>query len=139
MNKVTLIGRLTKDPEVRYSSGSQTAVARFSLAIDRAKKANGEDGGTDFPNIVAFGKTAELVEKYVTKGQQIAVEGRIQTGSYERDGVKHYTTDIVAERVEFLGKKEQSSDALPKGIEKAKDGDNVYDVFSNITDDDIPF
>ena len=62
MNKVTLIGRLTKDPEVRYSSGSQTAVARFSLAIDRAKKANGEDGGTDFPNIVAFGKTAELVE-----------------------------------------------------------------------------
>ena len=139
MNKVTLIGRLTKDPEVRYSSGSQTAVARFSLAIDRAKKANGEDGGTDFPNIVAFGKTAELVEKYVTKGQQIAVEGRIQTGSYERDGVKHYTTDIVAERVEFLGKKEQSSDALPKGIEKAKDGDSVYDVFSSITDDDIPF
>ncbi len=139
MNKVTLIGRLTKDPEVRYSSGTQTAVARFSLAIDRAKKANGEDGGTDFPNIVAFGKTAELVEKYVTKGQQIAVEGRIQTGSYERDGVKHYTTDIVAERVEFLGKKEQSSDTLPKGIEKTKDGDNVYDVFGNITDDDIPF
>ncbi len=139
MNKVTLIGRLTKDPEVRYSSGSQTAVARFSLAIDRAKKANGEDGGTDFPNIVAFGKTAELVEKYVTKGQQIAVEGRIQTGSYERDGVKHYTTDIVAERVEFLGKKDQSLDALPKGIEKAKDEDSVYDVFTNITDDDIPF
>ncbi len=139
MNKVTLIGRLTKDPEVRYSSGSQTAVARFSLAIDRAKKANGEDGGTDFPNIVAFGKTAELVEKYVTKGQQIAVEGRIQTGSYERDGVKHYTTDIVAERVEFLGKKDQSSDALPKGIEKSKDEDSVYDVFTNIADDDIPF
>ncbi len=139
MNKVTLIGRLTKDPEVRYSSGSQTAVARFSLAIDRAKKANGEDGGTDFPNIVAFGKTAELVEKYVTKGQQIAVEGRIQTGSYERDGVKHYTTDIVAERVEFLGKKDQSLDALPKGIEKAKDEDSVYDVFTNIADDDIPF
>lgn len=67
------------------------------------------------------------------------LHGRIQTGSYERDGVKHYTTDIVAERVEFLGKKEQSSDALPKGIEKSKDEDSVYDVFSNITDDDIPF
>ena len=138
MNKVTLIGRLTKDPEVRYSSGSQTAIARFSLAIDRAKKANGEDGGTDFPNIVAFGKTAELVEKYVTKGQQIAVEGRIQTGSYERDGVKHYTTDIVAERVEFLGKRE-NTDALPKGLEKTEDENDVYSVFSSITEDDIPF
>ena len=139
MNKVTLIGRLTKDPEIRYSSGSQTAVARFSLAIDRARKVNGEEGETDFPNIVAFGKTAELVEKYVTKGQQIALEGRIQTGSYERDGVKHYTTDIVAERVEFLGKKDQSSDPLPKGIEKVKEDDDVYNVFTNITDDDIPF
>ncbi len=139
MNKVTLIGRLTKDPEIRYSAGSQTAVARFSLAIDRAKKANGEDGGTDFPNIVAFGKTAELIEKYVTKGQQIAVEGRIQTGSYERDGVKHYTTEIVAERIEFLGKKDQSSDNLPKGIERVKDEDCAVDAFSSITDDDIPF
>ena len=139
MNKVTLIGRLTKDPEIRYSAGSQTAVARFSLAIDRAKKANGEDGGTDFPNIVAFGKTAELVEKYVTKGQQIAVEGRIQTGSYEKDGVKHYTTEIVAERIEFLGKKDQSSDPLPKGIEKVKDEDSAIDAFFSITDDDIPF
>ena len=138
MNKVTLIGRLTKDPEIRYSAGSQTAVARFSLAIDRGKKANGEDAGTDFPNIVAFGKTAELVEKYVVKGQQLAVEGRIQTGSYERDGVKHYTTDIVAERVEFLGKRE-STDTLPKGSEKTEDENDVYSVFSNITEDDIPF
>ena len=138
MNKVTLIGRLTKDPEIRYSSGSQTAVARFSIAIDRAKKANGEDGGADFPNIVAFGKTAELVEKYVVKGQQIAVEGRIQTGSYERDGVKHYTTDIVAERVEFLGKKE-SSGSLPKSESKSEDIGNAWDVFSDIGDDDIPF
>ena len=138
MNKVTLIGRLTKDPEIRYSAGSQTAVARFSLAIDRGKKANGEDAGTDFPNIVAFGKIAELVEKYVVKGQQIAVEGRIQTDSYERDGAKHYTTDIVAERVEFLGKRE-STDALPKGPEKTEDENDVYSVFSSITEDDIPF
>ena len=138
MNKVTLIGRLTKDPEIRYSSGTQTAVARFSLAIDRGRKANGEDAGTDFPNIVAFGKTAELVEKYVVKGQQLAVEGRIQTGSYERDGVKRYTTDIVAERVEFLSKRE-SSDALPKGPEKTEDENDVYSVFSSITEDDIPF
>ena len=137
MNKVTLIGRLTKDPEVRYSAGSQTAVARFSLAIDRGKKPNGEDGGADFPNIVAFGKTAELVERYVVKGQQIAVEGRIQTGSYERDGVKHYTTDIVAERVEFLGKKE-SADPLPSGISRVEDNSND-DIFSSLTDDDIPF
>ncbi len=138
MNKVTLIGRLTTDPEIRYSAGSQTAVARFSLAIDRGKQANGEDAGTDFPNIVAFGKTAELVEKYVVKGQQLAVEGRIQTGSYERDGVKHYTTDIVADRVEFLGKRE-STDALPKGPEKMEDENDVYSVFSSITEDDIPF
>ena len=87
---------------------------------------------------MAFGKTAELVEKYVVKGQQLAVEGRIQTGSYERDGVKHYTTDIVAERVEFLGKRE-SSDALPKGPEKTEDENDVYSVFSSITEDDIPF
>ncbi len=138
MNKVMLIGRLTKDPEVRYTNASQTAVARFSLAIDRGKKANGEDAGTDFPTVVAFGKTAELIEKYVSKGQQIAVEGRIQTGSYERDGVKHYTTDVVAERVEFLGKKE-STDDLPKGLGKTEDASDALSVFSSITDDDIPF
>ncbi len=133
-----LIGRLTKDPEVRYTSGSQAAVARFSLAIDRGKKANGEDAGTDFPGIVAFGKTAELLEKYVSKGQQLAIEGRIQTGSYERDGVKHYTTEVVAERVEFLGRKE-NADALPKGSEKTEDANDALSVFSSITDDDIPF
>ena len=138
MNKVVLIGRLTKDPEVRYTPGSQTAVARFSLAISRGKKANGEDAGSDFPNIVAFGKTAELIERYVSKGQQIAIEGRIQTGSYERDGIKHYTTEIVAERLEFLGKKD-SMGTNSKSSSEREDTNDITDIFPDITEDDIPF
>ncbi len=138
MNKVILIGRLTKDPEIRYTSGTQTAVARFSLAISRGKKANGEDAGSDFPSVVAFGKTAELIEKYVSKGQQVAIEGRIQTGSYERDGVKHYTTDVVAERLEFLGKKDGAG-SNPKTPSEPEDTNDVYSIFPGITEDDIPF
>ena len=138
MNKVVLIGRLTKDPDIRYSPGSQTAVARFSLAISRGKKANGEDAGSDFPNIVAFGKTAELIERYVSKGQQIAIEGRIQTGSYERDGIKHYTTEIVAERLEFLGKKDNMGTNSKPSSERENTND-ITDIFPDITEDDIPF
>ena len=125
MNSVSLIGRLTRDPDVRYSAGSQTAVAKFTLAVNRPFAKEGEQDA-DFIGITCFGKTAELVEKYMSKGRQVGVTGRIQTGSYERDGVKHYTTDIVAERVEFLGKKDQSSDTLPKGIEKTEDEDDDF-------------
>lgn len=102
MNNVSLIGRLTRDPDVRYTAGTQMAVARFTIAINRGKDRDGNDKGADFPSIVAFGKTAELCEKYLTKGRMVAIDGRIQTGSYEKDGRTVYTTDIVANRVEFL-------------------------------------
>lgn len=96
MNNVVLIGRLTRDPELRWSN--DLAVARFSVAVDR----NGKDKGTDFPNIVVFSKQAENCEKYLTKGRKVAIQGHIQTGNYEKDGRKIYTTDVVADRVEFL-------------------------------------
>ena len=102
MNSVVLVGRLTKDPDVRYTASTQVAVARFSLAVDRP----GKDRGTDYPDVVCFGKTAELVERYLAKGRLAGVQGRLQTGSYEKDGRKVYTTEVVAERVEFLGKSE---------------------------------
>lgn len=108
MNSVQLIGRLTRDPEVRYTD-SGASIARFSLAVDRRfKQENGAD--VDFINIVAFGKTAEFIEKYFHKGMKIALNGRIQTGSYtDKDGKKVYTTDIVAENVEFCESKGTSA------------------------------
>ena len=102
MNSVQLIGRLTRDPDVRYTSGSQMAVATFVLAIDRPTR-QGEEKKADFPRITVFGKQAETCEKYLVKGRKVAVEGRIQTGSYQnKDGNTVYTTDVVANRVEFL-------------------------------------
>ena len=102
MNKIILMGRLTRDPEVRYTT-SQMAVATFSLAVDRPVR-SGEEKKADFIRITCFGKTAELVERYMSKGRQVAVQGRIQTGSYQnKDGQTVYTTDVVADRVEFLG------------------------------------
>lgn len=106
MNKVILMGRLTRDPEVRYTQGDNTsAVARFSLAVDRRFKKDG-DQTADFINCVAFGKTGEFIEKYGHKGTKFVVEGRIQTGSYtNKDGQKVYTTDVVVEQVEFAESK----------------------------------
>ena len=111
MNKVILMGRLTRDPEVRYSQGeSAMAIARFSLAVDRRRSGNNADGQTaDFLNIVAFGKLGEFVEKYLHKGTKVTLSGRIQTGSYtNKDGVKVYTTDIIAEDIEFAESKNSS-------------------------------
>lgn len=106
MNKVILMGRLTRDPEVRYTQGDNaSAVARFSLAVDRRFKKDG-DQTADFINCVAFGKTGEFIEKYGHKGTKFVVEGRIQTGSYtNKDGQKVYTTDVVVEQVEFAESK----------------------------------
>ena len=140
MNNVTLIGRLTRDPEVRYTSGSQMAVARFSIAIDRPARQGGEKQ-TDFPSIVVFGKQAENCERFLTKGRLVGIEGRIQTGSYtNKNGDKVYTTDVVANRVEFLewGDRAggsgfgqgQSAPAVDMGIPEG---------FSAIDDEDIPF
>lgn len=118
MNKVILIGRLVKDPEVRYT-GNQMAVARYRLAVDRKFKKEGEQSA-DFINCVTFGKNAEFAEKYLTKGIKIAITGRIQTGSYaNKDGQKVYTTDVVAEEHEFCeSKKAESSQQQVFGREE---------------------
>ena len=108
MNKVILMGRLTRDPEVRYSAGDNAmAVARFSLAVDRRRRANGGDEQTaDFINCVSFGRQAEFAEKYLRKGTKLLVTGRIQTGSYtNKDGVKVYTTYVVVEEQVFAESK----------------------------------
>lgn len=121
-----MIGRLTADPNIKHG---EISVAKFSIAVDRGKDKDGKDKGADFPSITCFGKTADLIEKYMSKGRLVGIVGRIQTGSYEKDGVKHYTTDVIAERVEFLDRKEEqkaSHDDIPAGFEK-------------LTDDDIPF
>lgn len=109
MNKVILMGRLTKDPEARQAG--DTTVSKFSVAVDRRVKTEGGQAA-DFPSIVAFGKTAEFINKYFKKGMKIAIEGRIQTGSYDKDGVKHYTTDVIAETVEFAESKKAEDKPL---------------------------
>ena len=102
MNSVVLIGRLTKDPEVRYTATTQMAVAQFTIAIDRPVKA-GAEKQTDFPRVTVFGKQAENCEKYLAKGRLVGIQGSLQTGSYQKqDGTTVYTTDVVANRVEFL-------------------------------------
>lgn len=101
MNSVVLIGRLTRDPEIRYTAGTQMAVATFTLAIDRPVRAGGEKQ-TDFPRVTVFGKAAENCERFLKKGRLCGVQGRLQTGSYTKDGFTVYTTDVVADRVEFL-------------------------------------
>ena len=112
MNKVILMGRLTKDPEVRYSQGeTPMAVARYTLAVDRRQaRSNNNEQKADFINCVAFGRAGEFAERYFRKGTKIAVTGRIQTGSYtNKDGVRVYTTDIVVEEQEFAESKNASS------------------------------
>ena len=141
MNSVSLIGRLTRDPEVRYGAASQTAVARFSIAIDRGRDRDGNDRGADYPNIVCFGKTAELVEKYLGKGRLVGITGRIQTGSYEKDGKKVYTTEVLADRVEFLDRGDRTESAQGGSSAPAFEpaAPSVPEGFSQLTDDDIPF
>ena len=112
MNKVILMGRLTRDPEVRYSQGEQPmAIARYSLAVDRRFNRNSQDGQTaDFINCVAFGRNGEFAEKYLHKGTKILAEGRIQTGSYtNKDGQKVYTTDVIVEDQEFAESKNSAA------------------------------
>lgn len=109
MNKVQLIGNLTRDPETRYSTGeNQTAICRFSIAINTGY---GDKQKTDYPQIVVFGKQAENCDRYLKKGNKVAISGRIQTGSYEKDGQKIYTTEVVAEQVEFLTPKQEEESA----------------------------
>ena len=103
MNQVILIGRLARDPELSYTPNTQNAMCRFTIAVDRPRR-QGEDAGADFIRITVWGRQAETCDRYLSKGRQVAVQGRIQTGSYKnREGVTVYTTEVVASNVEFLG------------------------------------
>ena len=152
MNKVCLIGRITKDPELRYTS-SNVPTVRFTLAVNRNFSNQNGEREADFINIVAWRNQAENVKKYVTKGSLIAVEGRIQTGSYDKDGQRIYTTDVIADNVQFLESKGQSqnrednvtpSDFANTNTEPSTT-DTSEEVFADfgdsieISDDDIAF
>lgn len=135
INKVILLGRLTKDPELRFTAGSGTAVSRFTVAVNRQFKKD----ETDFINCVAFGKTAETISQYFVKGQQIAVNGNIRTGSYEaQDGTKRYTTDVAVESFEFIGSKGNNSSNNDSFNDGYNDGYND-EITPVDTDDEMPF
>lgn len=143
MNKVILMGRLTRDPEVRYSQGDNSmAIARYSLAVDRRYKKDGDEQTADFINCVAFGKSGEFAEKYLHKGTKIAVVGRIQTGSFtNKDGQKVYTTDVVVEEQEFA---ESKNNGGGSGTANAptNNSTSTNNDFMNIPDDiseELPF
>lgn len=141
MNKVIMMGRLTRDPEVRYTQGeNSTAVARYTLAVDRRIKREGEQTA-DFISCVAFGKSAEFAEKYLKQGTKIVISGRIQTGSYtKQDGTKVYTTDVVIEEQEFAeskataeSKENKSNNTMPA------DKDGFMAVPDNLDGEGLPF
>ena len=140
MNKVILMGRLTRDPDVRWTQGpEQSAVARYTLAVDRRFRKEG--GATaDFIGCVAFGRQAEFAEKYLQQGIKIAITGRIQTGSYtNRDGQKVYTTDVVVEEQEFVESKGASADRPPKRKTEPETDDNGFMNIPDGIDDELPF
>ena len=142
MNKVILMGRLTRDPEVRYSQGeSATAVARFTLAVDRRFRR--DDASTDFIGCVAFGRNAEFIEKYFRQGTKALITGRIQTGSYtNRDGQKVYTTDVVVEETEFAESKGAQADSGFQPASRPQPSAAMGDGFMNIPDgidEELPF
>ena len=135
MNQVVLIGRLCNDPELSYTQQNQTAVCKFTLAVDRMKK----DDGADFIRITAWGKLAENCDRYLSKGRQAAVHGRIQTGSYtNKDGQKVYSTDVVAQNVEFLGGGSGESNQAPQQ-QAPQQSFEPPEGFATIDDSDIPF
>ena len=127
MNQVILIGQITKKPELRYSPQTQNAVCTFSLAVNRV----GKQDETDFLNIVLFGKLAEAVANHKQKGEQIAIQGRIQTRSYEKEGQKRYVTEIFAHHVEFIGNRKEPQENHPPDAYEAG--------YRALSDDDVPF
>ena len=147
MNTVVLSGRLTRDPEVRYSQGAEPmAIARYTLAVDRRRGGNAKEGEqtADFVSIVAFGKSGEFAEKYLKKGTKLIIRGRIQTGSYtNKDGVKVYTTDVVAEDQEFAESKAASNNssqaqAPADNSAPSASGDGFMNIPDGI-DEELPF
>lgn len=128
MNVVALVGRVTRDPDIRQSQGENpTVVARYTLAVDR--RGTKEKDKADFISTVSFGRTAEFIEKYVKKGTKLCIRGRIQTGSYEKDGKKIYTTDVVAEDIEFAESKKSQEQPQEKPV----------DDFIAVVDGELPF
>lgn len=135
MNSVNLIGRLTRDPEVRYTN-DQMAIANFTLAIDRPPRKDSTKE-TDFPRVTVFGRMAENCQRFLTKGRLVGVEGRLQTGSYiNKNGDKVYTTDVIASRVEFLEWGNQRNNQYESN---SNDNPDIPEGFEAISDDDIPF
>lgn len=130
MNKVILMGRLTKDPEVRYTNGGKT-IGSFSIAVDRRFKSEGQPEA-DFFTCVTFGKQAEFVEKYLKKGTKILLSGQIQNNNYEKDGVKHYNTQIVVDEIEFAESKRSQSEE-PSGK------DDGFMAIPDDAGDELPF
>ena len=141
MNKVILMGRLTRDPEIRYSAGeNQTAVARYILAVDRRFRRQGDEQTADFINCVVFGRGAEFAERYLHQGTKIVATGRIQTGSYtNRDGQKVYTTDVVVEEQEFVESKGASAARPPKRKTEPETDDDGFMNIPEGVEDEIPF
>lgn len=145
MNKVILMGRITRDAEIRYTQGEKsTAIARFSLAVDRRFKKDNDEQNTDFISCIAFGKIAEFLEKFGRKGTKFVVDGRIQTGSYNnKDGQKVYTTDVVVENIEFAESKNSSgSGGSTNQPAPAPSSSSAGDGFMNIpdgNDEELPF
>ena len=145
MNKVIIMGRLTRDPEVRYSQGErQMAIARYTLAVDRRGQKNENGQQADFIRCVAFDKAAEFAEKYFRQGQRVLIEGRIQTGSYQdRDGKTVYTTDVVVEQQEFAESKNDrnsgyQTQSRPKPT-PADIGDGFMNIPDGVDDEGLPF
>ncbi len=141
MNKVILMGRLTRDPEIRYSQGNEPlAIARYTLAVDRRRTAANEENAADFINCVSFGRMAEFAEKYYRKGIKIAITGRIQTGSYtNKDGVKVYTTEVVVEEQEFAESKgSNGNNAGGQASNQMPAGDGFMNIPDGI-DEELPF
>ena len=140
MNKVILMGRLTRDPEIRYSQGNdQMAIARYTLAVDRRFNRNG-DQTADFINCVAFGRSAEFAEKYLKQGTKIVATGRIQTGSYtNKDGQKIYTTDVVVEDQEFAESKSAATNTPSRPESGQMLGDGYMAIPDGVDDEGLPF
>ena len=136
MNSVNLIGRLSNSPEIRHTANNQV-VCRFTLAVTRRFKNQAGDYEADFINCVAFGKTAELIGNYVEKGQQLAVEGRIQTGSYTaQDGSKRYTTDVVVENITFINSKRKNEPQAENQTQSSEKEDIFADFGENVAIED---
>ena len=139
MNKVILIGRLTKDVELRYTQTNNTAVASFSLAVNRKFVKPGEERQADFFNIIAWNKLAENISKYSFKGNQVAISGRLETRSWDDpNGQKHYVTEVIAEEIDFIGSKnKQNNEAILNSPTPINKNDDTSDFICN--GDDLPF